>query len=91
MSDATTTAETPAVALPSASGVVAVAGKQQLALLVDLNRDGIPDIQQGWFWNKALGWFAWAAERYAAPHTVAHRVAKEIVAVKPELKLRGLW
>ncbi len=39
--------------IPAAAGIVALAGKQPLPLLLDLNGDGILDVKQSWFWDGA--------------------------------------
>lgn len=74
-SDTPTHPETPAVILPSAAGIVAKAGTEPLPLLLDLNRDGIRDAEQRWFWH-GLASGLYALLGYAFPKATESLVVK---------------
>lgn len=51
------------IAIPSAAGIVAKAGKEPLPVLLDLNRDGILDAEQKWFWHGIADGAYWLLAR----------------------------
>jgi hypothetical protein len=88
MSDDTRPAEPkpPTVIGPAASGV-AKAGTAPVALVLDLNANNVPDYKEPFFWRGVLGVFSWFAGTFAAPHTIAGKLAREYRdKVVPELQ-----
>lgn len=75
------TPTTPGTPIPPSTGIV-VAGKVPLPRLLDLNGDGIPDIQQNWFWDKAID-VGFAIAGYFAPNNAKVMTLR---ALEPDIK-----
>lgn len=77
----------PAVVVGQAATGVGTAGKAPVALIVDLNANGIEDYREPWFWKTVLNASAWFARSFAPSYTMAYRIAEDYQAkVKPELE-----
>lgn len=65
----------PGFRLPSTEGIVAKAGTEPLPLLLDLNRDGIRDADQRWFWH-GIATTAYAIIGFLFPKAIETQVVK---------------